>query len=160
MEYSVIDIIIMAILVILCIIMAILDISEFISWSKAKEKVFVGNWINIALPVVLALALQIRPSIITVLFLVLVILTVPICGFECLSPEGLRYPLFMNKGISPVENHSYEYKKGLFGIESLYIYNNKNNRKLSYNFGIKNIKTVKMLADWYGKHGYENPLTK
>lgn len=90
MDASIIDIIIMALLVILCIIMAVLDITEFISWSKAKEKVFVGNWINIAVTVVLALVLQIHPSITTVLFLVLVILTIPICGFECISPEGLR----------------------------------------------------------------------
>ncbi|MBP5581535.1 MAG: hypothetical protein J6X85_07100 [Ruminococcus sp.] len=160
MDYSVIDIILIVLLVILCIIAIILNITEFISWSKAKEKVFVGNWINIALPVILALALQIRPSLITVLFLVMVILTIPICGFDCLSPEGIRYPIFMNKGISPVANHSYEYKKGLFGIEHLYIYNNRTNKKLSYNIGIKKMKTVKMLADWYGKHGYENPLTK
>jgi len=160
MDYSVIDIILIVLLVILCIIAIILNITEFISWSKAKEKVFVGNWINIALPVILALALQIRPSLITVLFLVMVILTIPICGFDCLSPEGIRYPIFMNKGISPVDNHSYEYKKGLFGIEHLYIYNNRTYKKLSYNIGIKKMKTVKMLADWYGKHGYENPLTK
>lgn len=160
MEYNVIDIILIALLAILCIAAVILDISEFISWSKAKEKVFVGNWINIAVTMILALALQIRPSIITILFLAMVVLLIPIYGFECLSPQGLRYPIFMNKGISPVEIHSYEYKKGLFGIEHLYIYNNRSGRKLSYNLGIKNMKAVKMLADWYGKHGYENPLTR
>ena len=59
-----------------------------------------------------------------------------------------------------MQNLSYEYSKGLFGMEKLDLFLNDKKLAQSFNLGIKKMKTVKMLADWYGKHGYENPLTK
>ena len=59
-----------------------------------------------------------------------------------------------------MKNLSYEYGKGLFGIEKLDLFINDKKFAKGFNLGIKKMKTVKMLADWYGKHGYENPLTK
>ena len=85
----------MALLVILCIIMAVLDITEFISWSKAKEKVFVGNWINIAAHCNRYLVSSIHLSYSTRAFRVPWILTdiIPLLSIfdvsASLSPEGL-----------------------------------------------------------------------
>lgn len=45
-------------------------------------------------------------------------------------------------------------------MEKLDLFLNDKKLAQSFNLGIKKMKTVKMLADWYGKHGYENPLTK
>ena len=149
------------VLVIVSVFALILDIGIFISWAKAKEKAIVGNWMTSGLALVIALAnLIIFPSVTSAMLLAAVVLWIPISCLTCLSPEGIRIPVFINGGISPVGNHSYEYKKNSLGMETLYIYNKNSKKASAQNLGIKKMKTVKMLADWYGKHGYENPLTK
>lgn len=153
---SVFDIVITVLLAILCLITIVFDIASFRSWAKAKEKNFIGNWADIIFRVLLAVMFLLRPfSVITVLFLVTLALTTPL-AFTCLSPEGMRNAF----GLNPVSNLSYEYKKNNISIETLYIYAQNKPKAAAYNLGIKKPKTVKMLADWYGKHGYENPLTK
>ena len=150
---------------VLCIISIILDVGMFISWSKAKEKAFVANWLSFLITVFLFAVNLIPGEIdrISIALDILMLLVLP-CEFTCLSPEGIRTMIFRNKGLNPVENLSYEYKKGRF-FENLCIYQNnvKSGSKdlpMRFNIGIKRPKTVKMLADWYGKHGYENPLIK
>lgn len=138
-----------------------LDIGLFISWAKAKERAFIGNWVNIVWSSALSLGLCLyMRSLAGILLLVTVILVIPVTDIMCLSPEGVRVPVFISGGISPVGNHSYEYKKNSLGMETLCIYNKNSKKGMPYNLGIKSMKTVKMLADWYGKHGYDNPLTK
>ena len=145
---------------ILCVMSVVIDIGLFISWSKAKEKVFVSNWLSFLTTIILCVTNLLpgeadRNSIALVIMMILII---P-CEFTCLSPEGMRTMIFMNGGIEPVQNLSYEYRKNSLGLEQLYIYKGQSSRGI-FNVGIKKPKTVKMLADWYGKHGYENPLTK
>ena len=148
------------IICIICIIAVVVDIGLFISWSKAKEKVFVANWISFLTTIFLCAVNLLHGEIdrISIALVIMMILVIP-CQFTCLSPEGIRNMIFRNGGIDPVENISYEYKKGSLGMEQLYIYKGQSSRG-TYNVGIKKPKTVKMLADWYGKHNYENPLTK
>ncbi len=148
------------IICILCVIGVITDIGLFISWSKAKEKVFVANWISFLTTIFLC-AVNLLPGEIdriSIALVIMMILVIP-CQFTCLSPEGIRTD-FKKGGLIPVENLSYEYTKTKFGIDILSLYDEGKSRPSTYNIGIKKPKTVKMLADWYGKHNYENPLTK
>ena len=150
-------------LVIVCLLLVFViieDILLIISWSKAKEKVFVSNWLSFLSTIFfgLCICLPNYDTPISILYLICLILTIP-CQFTCLSPEGIR-TAFKKGGLIPVENLSYEYTKTKFGIDILSLYDEVKSRPSTYNIGIKNPKTVKMLADWYGKHGYENPLTK
>ena len=148
------------IICILCVIGVITDIGLFISWSKAKEKVFVANWISFLTTIFLC-AVNLLPGEIdriSIALVIMMILVIP-CQFTCLSPEGIRTD-FKKGGLIPVENLSYEYTKTKFGIDILSLYDEGKSRPSTYNIGIKKPKTVKMLADWYSKHGYENPLIK
>lgn len=150
-------------LVIVCLLLVFViieDILLIISWSKAKEKVFVSNWLSFLSTIFfgLCICLPNYDTPISILYLIGIILTIPF-QFTCLSPEGIR-TAFKKDDLDPVENFSYEYKKNSIGLEQLYIYKKGFKRPTTYNIGIKKPKTVKMLADWYGKHGYENPLTK
>ena len=148
------------IICILCVIGVITDIGLFISWSKAKEKVFVANWISFLATIFLC-AVNLLPGEIdriSIALVIMMILVIP-CQFTCLSPEGIRTD-FKKGGLIPVENLSYEYTKTKFGIDILSLYDEGKSRPSTYNIGIKKPKTVKMLADWYSKHGYENPLIK
>ena len=149
--------------VIVCLFLVFIIIEDIFlirTWSKAKEKVFVSNWLSFLCPVlsVLYLWLSSRNIYIPIAFLICFILIIP-CQFTCLSPEGIRTD-FKKGDLDPIENYSYEYRKNAIGLEQLYIYKKGFKRPTTYNIGIKNPKTVKMLADWYGKHGYENPLIK
>ena len=146
------------VLIILCAAALVYDICCFISWSRAKEKSFISNILALAGIIVLAVCgLFLKNTAHSVLMILLAVLLIP-CDITCLSPEGIRTAIFANKGISPVKNLSYEYGKGLFGMEKLDLFINDKKFAKGFNLGIKKMKTVKMLADWYGKHGYENPL--
>ena len=149
------------ILIILCTVTFVYDICCFISWSKAKEKVFISNIWSFGLIILLGVNgfFFINNTVHAVLMVLLAIFLIPFVVI-CLSPEGLRNAIFANKGITPVQSLSYEYGKGLFGMEKLDLFMNDKKFANGFNLGIKRKKTVKMLADWYGKHGYENPLTK
>jgi len=149
------------VLIILCAAALVYDICCFISWSRAKKKSFISNIWALALLLFIGVcgALLIKNTAHSVLLTLLAILLIPF-DITCLSPEGIRTAIFANKGISPVQNLSYEYGKGLFGMEKLDLFMNGKKFAQGFNLGIKKMKTVKMLADWYGKHGYENPLTK
>ena len=148
------------ILIILCAVVLVYDICCFISWSRAKEKSFISNiWALAVILILAACGLFVKNTVHSILLISLAVLIIPF-DITCLSPEGIRTAIFANKGISPVKNLSYEYGKGLFGIEKLDLFINDKKFAKGFNLGIKKMKTVKMLADWYGKHGYENPLTK
>ena len=156
---STFQIIFSVIIAIFCLLALIFDIVTFISWSKAKEKAIVTNWVNFFYLICPIILFANTDSLLGWLLLICGILTIPV-QFTCLSPEGIRLPLFIKGGIDPVENYSYEYKQNSLGKDTLYLYNKNKTSGLSYNIGIKKPKTVKILADWYGKHNYENPLTK
>ena len=110
------------IICILCVIGVITDIGLFISWSKAKEKVFVANWISFLATIFLC-AVNLLPGEIdriSIALVIMMILVIP-CQFTCLSPEGIRTD-FKKGGLIPVENLSYEYTKTKFGIDILSLY--------------------------------------
>ena len=149
--------------VIVCLLLVFIIIEDILiirSWSKIKEKVFVSNWLSFLCPVLMVLGVWAsgRNSYISIAFLICLIFSIP-SYITCLSPQGIR-TAFKKDDLDPVENFSYEYKKNSIGLEQLYIYKKGFKRPTTYNIGIKKTKTVKMLADWYGKHDYENPLIK
>ena len=155
---SIFETVITILLAILCLLTFFLVIGLIISWSKAKEKVFVTNWANyISVVFPILIFLFNKGSLYGWLLLIIGILMIPY-QLTCLSPEGVRLPIFIKGGIDPVENYSYEYTKNGFGHEVLLLCNKNGKSGLPYNIGIKKPKTVKMLADWYGKHDYKNPM--
>ena len=158
--------IITIILAIICIPVLLYDICLILSWSKAKEKAFIANLSSIivtafcaAVIIIIDLIEKKGIDLFTIVFIILEILLLPF-DITCLSPEGIRTPIFVNNGISPVQNWSYEYTGGTLTKEKLDLFRNNQKFKRGFHLGIKKPKTVKILADWYGKHGYENPLTK
>ncbi|MBP3267425.1 MAG: hypothetical protein J6M07_03770, partial [Ruminococcus sp.] len=75
------------IICIICIIAVVVDIGLFISWSKAKEKVFVANWISFLTTIFLC-AVNLLPGEIdriSIALVIMMILVIP-CQFTCLSP--------------------------------------------------------------------------
>ncbi len=88
-----------------------------------------------------------------IMLLCIVCLAVPITNEGIVSASPLK------SVVIPREEYSYEFSKDKMG-ECVKLYRNNAEKPAVFHLGIKNMKTVKMLADWYGKHGYENPLTK
>ena len=131
---------------------------------KFKDKVIVMN-----LPALLLYIIAIAVGIALVIFnkgfrvpwiLMEVILLLSIFSLCVpITPQGV-----VNEGpfgckLLPREEYSYEFGKDKMG-ECMKLYRKGVEKPAVFHLGIKNMKTVKMLADWYGKHGYENPLTK
>ncbi|HNZ99375.1 hypothetical protein [Ruminococcus sp.] len=131
---------------------------------KFKDKVIVMN-----LPALLLYIIAIAVGIALVIFnkgfrvpwiLMEVILLLSIFSLCVpITPQGV-----VNEGpfgckLLPREDYSYEFGKDKMG-ECMKLYRKGVEKPAVFHLGIKNMKTVKMLADWYGKHGYENPLTK
>lgn len=81
------------------------------------------------------------------------------CNFIPVTPQGIiqAYPFGLK--MIPNEEYSYEYSKDKLG-ECVKLYRKGVEKPAVFHIGIHKPSTVKILADWYGKHGYENPLTK
>jgi hypothetical protein len=75
------------------------------------------------------------------------------------TPDGIVSAGPLKSALIPREEYSYEFSKDKIG-NCVKLYRNGAAKPMTAHLGIKSMKTVKMLADWYGKHGYENPLTK
>lgn len=140
------------------------DINLLRGIAKVKEKVFVVN-----LPILLLYIIAIAADIVLLIFnkgfrvpwaILLGTLILSIIGlFVPISPQGIISAAPLGCKLMPSGGYSYEFAKGKIG-ECLKIYGKGKEKPAVFHLGIKNMKTVKMLADWYGKHGYENPLTK
>ena len=151
------------IFILLCIIdaaMLVFDISVLISVFKAKEKAVVTSFVNlstlfgeIALVIMLLFLLGKTKCIIMLgVFVLLFILQY----FTFISPEGICTSIFnKNGGIIPKDSISYEYSE-----KKLKLHINGSKKPLIFDIGTTHKKTIKMLADNYPKHGYENPLLK
>lgn len=151
------------IFILLCIIdaaMFVFDISILISVFKAKKKTVVTSLLNlstvfgeIAVEAVFLLTLGRTKCIIMLgVFILLFIFQY----FTFISPEGIRTSIFLkNGGIISKDGISYEYSE-----KKLNLYINGSKKPLIFDIGTTRTKTVKMLADNYPKHGYENPLLK
>ncbi|MDD7515363.1 hypothetical protein [Ruminococcus flavefaciens] len=88
-----------------------------------------------------------------ILLLSIVCLAVPV------TPQGIVSAGPLGCKLLPREEYSYEYANDKMG-ECLLIFRQGAEKPAKFHLGIKNTSAVKILADWYGKHGYENPLTK
>ena len=150
------------IFILLCIInaaMLVYDISILISIIKTKEKAVVTAWINISsvlceigLINVLFITLG-RTKCILMLGVFVLLMIFPY--FTFISPEGILTSLFIGGGLIPKDNISYEYSD-----KKLKLYVNGSKKPLIFDIATTRTKTVKMLADNYPKHNFENPLVK
>jgi hypothetical protein len=93
-----------------------------------------------------------------ILMTVIMLLSV-FCLCVPVTPDGIVSAGPLKSELIPREEYSYEFSKDKMG-DCVKLYRSGADRPAVFHLGIKNMKTVKMLADWYGKHGYENPLTK
>ena len=76
-----------------------------------------------------------------------------------ITPQGVMYVFPFGYKLVSNEEYSYEYSETKFG-ECVKLYRKGIEKPAVFHIGIHKSTTVKMLADWYGKHGFENPLTK
>ena len=133
-----------------------------------KNTCFIGNIFFVLIYAVLLLLFIIYGifngfELFDILFIAFIVTGVPM-SFTPLTEKGIIKTQPFGYTYISREKCSYEYVQGKF-LETLYIYQNglESGGKeipMKYHIGIKKPKTVKMLADWYGKHNYENPLTK
>lgn len=143
----------------------VLDISWLISIRKAEEKAFVGSLTKLIIYAVLivisAVNIFVSESWLFWLMIMLYwIAALPAAVFTVLSPEGVRTFSFRSGGIIPLDDYRYQFVQGKSGRETLELHRKASGRLEKYQLGIKNIRTVKILADYYPKFGYENPLLK
>lgn len=151
----------------LAIFQLVLDISWLVSISRAKEKAVIGSlselWLYIIWTCIITFELiSSENKLIWVLMAVSWVLAIPPAFLNILSSEGVRtFMLFGNRdGLIPVDDYSYQYVQSDSGKEKLELHRKKSGKVENYTLGIKNIKVIQMLADYYGKYGYENPLLK
>ena len=164
---TIVQIICTVVLAVLLAAQIIIDISWLVSISRAKERAVIGTLSHLWLDIIL-LGIQIADLIISdnkliwILLILYLVLAIPGRFINVLSPEGVRtFIIFNNKdGIIPVDDYSYQYVQSGSGKEKLELHRKKSGRVEAYTLGIKNIKVIQMLADYYGKYGYENPLLK
>ncbi|EWM53820.1 hypothetical protein [Ruminococcus flavefaciens] len=131
---------------------------------KFKDKAIVLN-----LPVLLLYTIAIIGGIFLIIFnksfrvpWILLEVMLLLSVFTALVPitsQGIVSAGPLGCKLLPREEYSYEFGKDKMG-ECLKLYRQGTDKPATFHLGIKNMKTVKLLADWYGKHNYENPLTR
>lgn len=146
--------------IVLAVIAILLELSYILSVLIAKNKAVVANkkvlvaYTIIALIGIIVFVLIYSVTLTALIYSLAVLLLIP-SAFTFLTPEGIRTFLFAGKGIISTDRISYEYKDKV-----LELYINDSGIPKVYDLGTTNINTVKMLADWYSKHDYQNPLIK
>lgn len=81
------------------------------------------------------------------------------CLCTVLTKDGMLSPKPLGYAVIPREELSYEYSQEKI-CECVKLYRKNAAKPSVYHLGIKKPKTVKLFADWFGKHDCENPLTK
>ncbi|HRR77680.1 MAG TPA: hypothetical protein P5191_12860 [Ruminococcus sp.] len=85
------------------------------------------------------------------MMLICMVVSIPTSTGSVITEKGLGTFSFCFKMFIPAESVKYQYKGKLLELYP-------NNQKRTYRFNINNIKTVKLLADWYPKYEFINPL--
>ena len=83
------------------------------------------------------------------------LLSLPSGVFSIFTPKGICKLFSLKKTYVPTSDLSYEFKEDHLVV---YFTKKQKNNMVRYHIGIKNMNTVKILADWYPKHDYKNPL--
>ena len=134
-----------------------LAVSFIVSLIREKEKAVVGSLeslISITVCVVLfSVMFFFSRNPVYGAVAVAELFAFPCTVFAVLTPKGISLPLHITGKYKPVSELSYQ-----FNANRLEMYFAGKKACTKYHIGIKNIKTVKMLADYYPKHGYTNPL--
>lgn len=134
-----------------------LMISFLIALVREKEKAVVGSLESLisilVCYVVFGLIFCIDKSPIFGFAALAELFTFPCTVFVILTPKGICRLSSIKPKYKPVSDLSYEFRNN-----HLEIYSSSKSSCSRYQLGIKSTKTVKMLADWYPKHNYTNPL--
>jgi len=81
------------------------------------------------------------------------LIAMPVTSTTLLTPKGICNKNCLKQTYVPVADVSYQYKD-----EKLELHYPKKNKTENYQYGIKKTGTVTMLADWYPKYEYTNPI--
>ncbi len=81
------------------------------------------------------------------------LIAMPVSSTTILTPKGICKKTCLKQTYIPVSDLSYEFKD-----EKLDMHLTNKEKPETYQYGIKNTNTVKMLADWYPKYEYKNPI--
>jgi len=153
------NMIIIVALVVICVESLFITVRWLIYMATEKEKALAGSLdslIACAVGIVIFSVLCIidaKMRWIYALTAICELLSLPACCFSILTPKGICRNFALKSRYVPTSELSYE-----FADKDLVMHFNNKPKPVKYRLGIKNIKTVKMLADWYPKHGYTNPL--
>lgn len=161
---DIIDVLFYIALCALCAVSLFTMVRWFIDYKTEKEKALVGSRESLAASIIAAAVL------ILLFFLDLVtgstqwlyliagvceLAYIPAATFTILTPNGICRSFSLKKAYVPTSDLSYE-----FGDRFLAMFFTKKakNNMVKYHIGINKKETVKMLADWYPKHDYKNPI--
>lgn len=161
---DIIDKIFFVALCVLCAVALFTLTKWLIAYATEKEKTLVGSRESL-LAGIIAPALFLLVFIIELLtgkteWIYLIagvceIVYLPAATFSILTPKGICRNFSLKRSYVPVSELSYEFTDQYL---AMYFNNRKKNNMVKYHIGIKNMDTVKMLADWYPKHNMTNPL--
>ena len=161
---NIIDKVLLAALCLLCAVTLFTLVKWLISYKTEKEKALIGSRESVIAGIT-------APAVFILLFIVELItghtvwiylitavceiLYLPAAAFNILTPKGICRNFSLKSKYVPTSDLSYEFTDDYL---AMYFNNRKKNNMVKYHIGIKNVNTVKMLADWYPKHNYTNPL--
>ncbi len=158
---TVLETIIFVVAVVLLAVSALMTMSWLTAFIREKEKALVYSaemLICAGIVTILSFAVFIigkgHDTALGLIALAVLISIPSVCGV-ILTPKGVCRSLSFGRKYAPSSEVSYEFKGS-----ALEIYTPGSTRPAKFQIGTKSIRTVKMLADWYQKHGYENPLIK
>ncbi len=140
---------------------AVCTVSWLIALRSDKENAFVFSLSNLVINGVLIIMFILFAAtgdsyrLFYLLISISEIISIPMMCGAILTTKGICTVLFIKKRYIPLSELSYQYAG-----RDLEIYQKGKSRPAKYQLCIKDTKTIKMLADWYPKHDYENPLIK
>ncbi|MBR4626160.1 MAG: hypothetical protein IKO47_00380 [Ruminococcus sp.] len=153
------DILVIAALSALCVVSLFIAIRWLIYFVNEKEKAYIGSMSTL-------ICCAISVTVFTILFFVnreikwiygltalFELISFPASCFNILTPNGICRNFALKSKYVPNTDISYEY-----GDKDLEMYFPSSPKPAKYRLNIKSPKTVKMLADWYPKHDYKNPI--
>ena len=158
-----IDTLFYAVIIVLCVVSVYILIRWLIAFFTEKDKAIVGSreplisggiCIVIFSVIFLIDTLTGHPEPIYGIAALVELVTLPAATLSILTPKGICRNFPLKDKYVPLSDLSYEFKDNYLAM----YFSTKKNNMVKYHIGIKNIKTVKMLADWYPKHDMTNPL--
>ena len=151
--------VILGVLFALCAVSLFITVRWLIYVLKEKEKAFIGSFQTLISSIIFVAVFSLMFFLedntrwvygLTALF---ELIALPPSCFNILTPKGICKGLSLKSKYFPVSELSYEYSG-----KNVEMYFKDKPKPTVYSLLTQNTNTVKMLADWYSKHDYKNPI--